>query len=67
MLLGSTSIVSKPPLEVGAGEAALGAPRNDEDAEAVLLKKVEAWQGRAAVLAAVGSIRGKGHRGWRLQ
>ena len=45
----------------------MGVPRDAEGAEVVLLLKVEVWRGRAEVLAAVGSNRGKGHRGWRSQ
>ena len=55
------------PLEVGTGEAAVGAPRNAEDAAVALLINVEEWQGWVALMAAVGFSRGKGHGGWRLQ
>ena len=56
-----------PPLEVGAGEAALGVSQDAEGAAVALLLNVEEWRGRAALMAAVGSSRGKVHGGWRLQ
>ena len=55
------------PLEVISGEVALRAPRDAEGAAVALLLNLEEWQGRAALMADVGSSRGKGHGGWILK
>ena len=48
---------------MGAGEAVLGVPRNAEGAAVALLLNVEEWRGWAALMADVGSSRGKGYGG----
>ena len=54
-------------MEVGAGEEVLGASQYVEGAVLALLLNVADGVGRAELVDAVGSIRGKGHGGWILQ
>ena len=52
---------------MGAGEEVLGESQDAESVVLALLLNLADGVGRAELVDAVGSSRGKGHGGWRLQ